>query len=63
MIGALLLAAAAFNMYLLPYPIWFEIGNLLVFPLCTFCAMKLGSGRAWNLRKEDVDSTHTDPKR
>lgn len=41
-IGLLLVVAAAFNMYLLPYPMWFEILSLLVLPLATLWAVKIG---------------------
>ncbi len=41
-VGSLLFLAAAFNMFMLPYPIWFEIVNLLIFPLAIFGAVKVG---------------------
>ena len=41
-IGSLLLLAAAFNMFMLPYPVWFELGNLLILPLAIFGAVKVG---------------------
>ena len=41
-VGLLLFAAAAFNMYLLPYPVWFEAGNYLLLPLAIFAAVRLG---------------------
>jgi hypothetical protein len=41
LIGLLLLAAAVFNLSMLPYPIWFKIVNLLVIPT----AIVLGSKR------------------
>lgn len=41
-IGLLLLAAVIFNMSMLPYPIWFEILILILFPLGIFFAIKLG---------------------
>jgi len=40
-IGALFIAAAAFNMYLLPYPLWFEAGNYLLLPLSMLAAVML----------------------
>jgi len=43
-VGLLLLLAVVFNMYLLPYPLWFEILNLAVFPLGIYCGVKLGRG-------------------
>ena len=39
-VGAILLAAVAFNMAMLPYPIWFWV-NLIVFPVCCFWGIKL----------------------
>jgi len=44
-IGLLLLAAAAFNMWMLPYPLWFEIANLVVFPTAILLAAQLGRRR------------------
>ena len=41
-IGSLLLLAAAFNMFLLPYPVWFVLANLLIIPLAIFWAVKVG---------------------
>ena len=41
-IGSLLLLAAALNMFMLPYPVWFVLGNLLIFPLAIFWAVKVG---------------------
>ena len=43
-IGLLLLLAVIFNMYLLPYPIWFEVLNLIVLPIGIYCGARLGSG-------------------
>jgi hypothetical protein len=40
-VGLLLLTAAALNMFMLPYPVWFTIANLLLFPLAIFWAVKL----------------------
>ena len=44
-IGSLLLVAAAFNMFMLPYPVWFELATLLILPLAIFGAVKSGRGR------------------
>lgn len=44
-IGSLLLLAAVFNMFMLPYPVWFELANLLVLPLAIFWAVKVGRAR------------------
>ncbi|MDZ4685567.1 MAG: hypothetical protein SH850_10930 [Planctomycetaceae bacterium] len=41
-IGLLLLAAAGYNMLMLPYPLWFEIANLVVFPAAFLIAAQLG---------------------
>ena len=41
-LGSLLLVAAAFNMFMLPYPVWFELANLLILPLAIFGAVKFG---------------------
>ena len=43
-IGLLLLAAVGFNMWLLPYPKWFEVANLVCFPLATYYGARLGRG-------------------
>ncbi len=44
-LGLLLLAAVAFNMYMLPYPLWFEAGNWIMFPLATLAAVWLARGK------------------
>ncbi len=41
-IGSLLLLAAVFNMFMLPYPVWFELANLLIPPLAIFAAVRCG---------------------
>jgi hypothetical protein len=41
-IGLLLLSAVICNMSMLPYPLWFEALNLLVFPLATLLGMRSG---------------------
>ena len=43
-VGLLLLLAVVFNMYHLPYPLWFEVLNLMVFPLGIYCGVRLGRG-------------------
>ncbi len=43
-VGVLLLLAVVFNMYLLPYPLWFEVLNLVVFPIGIYCGVRLGRG-------------------
>ncbi len=42
LIGAILLLAALFNMYLLPYPVWFVVVNVLGIPLSIYLGVKLG---------------------
>lgn len=41
-LGLILLALVIFNMYLLPYPLWFEAANVLVFSVCIFLGIRLG---------------------
>jgi hypothetical protein len=41
-IGILLFVAVIFNMYMLPYPLWFEISNLLSFSLAIYWGVRLG---------------------
>jgi len=53
-IGSLLFVAAAFNMYMLPYPIWFELAILLILPLAILGAVKLG--RAPQPHQSDVET-------
>ena len=49
-VGSLLVVAAAFNMYMLPYPIWFELFTLLAFVLAIFLGIKTGRGTHANRR-------------
>lgn len=42
-VGLLLLAAALFNMSMLPYPIWYWVLELVVLPLGIFFGSKLGA--------------------
>ena len=53
-IGSLLLLAAAFNMFMLPYPVWFELATLLILPLAIFGAVKFG--RAPQPHQSDVET-------
>lgn len=39
-VGTILLAAAIFNMAMLPYPIWFW-GNVVLFPACCLAGVRL----------------------
>jgi hypothetical protein len=41
-VGLLLLAAALFNMAMLPYPTWFEVANVVVFPLAILLGLRAG---------------------
>lgn len=41
-IGVVLLAAALFNMSMLPYPLWFWILELIVLPLGIYLGIKMG---------------------
>lgn len=41
-IGSILFLAVIFNMYMLPYPLWFELLNLVVFPLGIYYGARLG---------------------
>jgi hypothetical protein len=58
-VGSLLFLAAAFNMFMLPYPVWFKIVSLLVLPLAIFAAVKLG--RAPQSRPPDVGPVPGNP--
>ena len=43
-VGLFLFAAVLFNMSKLPYPIWFEVLNLVAFPIGIYFGVKLGRG-------------------
>jgi len=45
-LGSILLAAAVGNMLMLPYPIWFWVENLVLFPVCFILGAKLGKPRS-----------------
>ena len=45
-VGSLLLAAAVMNMLMLPCPIGFWVGNLVVFPSATYLGTKWGRARS-----------------
>ncbi|RLT10283.1 MAG: hypothetical protein DWI21_04585 [Planctomycetota bacterium] len=53
MVGAILFAAAIFNMAMLPYPNWFWL-NLIVFPISFFWGSRLAQGRQTKLPPVDV---------
>lgn len=40
-IGALLVLAVVLNIYHLPYPLWFEVLNLVVLPLAAFGGIRM----------------------
>jgi hypothetical protein len=42
-VGLLLLAALAWNVSMLPYPVWFKVAALLVTPLAVVCAARRSS--------------------
>jgi hypothetical protein len=41
-IGVLLFLMVAMNMSMLPYPVWFDLINLVAFPLATITGVRLG---------------------
>lgn len=44
-VGTLLFAAAAFNLAMLPYPIWFKVSIVLALPLSGFWGFRLARGK------------------
>jgi hypothetical protein len=44
-VGLLLLSALVFNLSMLPYPIWFKIGNLLMIPAAIVAGIRLSRHR------------------
>lgn len=54
-VGAILLALAAFNMAMLPYPVWFPVVNLLTFPIGTLLGIRLARLNTAE-RKEPTES-------
>lgn len=51
-VGVTLLLAAGFNMYLLPYPIWFEGATLVVLPLGIYSGVTLARTKARHIDHE-----------
>lgn len=45
-VGLLLFAAAGFNMWMLPYPRWFEVANIVVLPTAAWAGSVLAAGWA-----------------
>lgn len=43
-VGLLLCLAAGFNMWMLPYPIWFDLANIVAFPAAIYFAARIGRG-------------------
>jgi hypothetical protein len=41
-VAFVLLAGVILNMYLLPYPVWFEAANVVVFLLCIYWGVRVG---------------------
>jgi hypothetical protein len=39
-VGLILLSAVAFNVAMLPYPIWFKVANLMAMPTAIFVALR-----------------------
>jgi len=50
-VGLMLLLAVVMNMLMLPYPVWFEVANLVTFSLAIYWGTKLGRGRSPNAEK------------
>lgn len=40
LVGTVLMAAVGFNQWMLPYPIWFEVANLVALPLAILGAIR-----------------------
>jgi uncharacterized membrane-anchored protein len=45
-VGSILLVAAVANMLMLPYPVWFWVANLVMFPLGFTLGARLGQSRS-----------------
>ena len=58
-VGSLLLLAAVSNIFMLPYPIWFDIANYLILPIAIFGAVKLGSQPRSHQRGVDTQHVNT----
>lgn len=43
-VGLLLLSAVTCNMTMLPYPVWFEVTNWVIFPAAIYAAVMVGRG-------------------
>lgn len=43
-VGLILLSAASFNIFMLPYPLWFVLLDGVALPLGAYCGTRLGAG-------------------
>ena len=43
-VGLILFAAAGFNMFMLPYPRWFEVANIVVLPTAAYVGSMVAAG-------------------
>ncbi len=43
-VGGLLILAAVVNMLMLPYPVWFEVANVVILPLALWGGVRSGRG-------------------
>lgn len=41
-IGLLLCLAVGFNMWMLPYPLWFDLANIVAFPVAIYFGVRIG---------------------
>ena len=57
-VGSLLLAAVAFNLSMLPYPAWFKIVNLLIFPAAIAAGSVLARRRFSGLEHSVTRDVH-----
>ena len=55
-VGLLLTAAAAFNIWMLPYYTWFKVIIAVIFPLAIFLGIRLGRGTPVNIRRASSQS-------
>ncbi|MGE0608906.1 MAG: hypothetical protein AB7O62_17555 [Pirellulales bacterium] len=44
-VGTLLVAAAAFNLWMLPYPIWFKVAIAISIPIASVAGSRLATGQ------------------
>jgi hypothetical protein len=53
-VGVLLFSGLILNISLLPYPIWFEVASLILFPVATFFAVKSARGQPSSQTEKDT---------